>query len=276
MKKKAKRALIVDDSLMMRKQMSKTLANEGFEIIEAKSGGELLNSKKFKPSIATTGLLDYLVPDLFVLDVELGDMNGIEILVELKNHHTFKDIPAIVVSTHQDKETIINAISAGAADYVVKTGKFLEILAAKARRIFIHELSTFDITLESEFEWIKFGHKEMALALITVYNLSSHEPISTQEFVDLVICLQNNTKRYDWIFPLNDYNVAIVLPLVSIQDIFKIKNRLLEKVKTFIESLKVPVDMQIGFSHYPTNATSVEELISVAESQITRVEKDTG
>ena len=198
-------------------------------------------------------------------------MNGIEILIELKNHHTFKNIHAIVVSTRQDKETIINAISAGATDYVVKSGKFLEILAAKARRIFKKELSSFDTTLQSEFEWIKFGHKEMALALITIHNLSNNEPISSQKFVDLVLCLQKNTKRYDWIFPLDDYNVAVVLPLVSIQDIFKIKRRLLEDIKNLIKDIDVPIDVQIGFSHYPTNASTVAELIKVAESQINPV-----
>jgi len=271
MKKKAKKVLIVDGSKLTRVKISEKLVKEGFGVVEAESGGELLGSKKFNPSAETTGLLDWVVPDLFILDVGLEDMNGIELLISLKSHPTFKNIPAIVISSHQDRETIINAISAGAEDYVVKTGDYLPVLAAKVRRIFSDELSSFDITLQSEFEWIQFGHKEMAFALISIYNLSNNEPLSSQEFVDLVICLQKNTRRYDWIFPLDDYNVAVVLPLVSIQDIFRIKNRLLEEIKTLIENINVPVDVQVGFSHFPTNARSVKELISVAEEQITRV-----
>ena len=139
--------------------MAKTLVKEGFEIIEAESGNELLHSKKFNPSIEATGLLDRVVPDLFILDIELGDINGIDILKRVKKHRTFKDIPVIVISSHQDKDTISGAISAGAMDYVVKSGNYPPILTAKVKRLFEKELSTFNTTLQSEFEWIKFGKK---------------------------------------------------------------------------------------------------------------------
>jgi DNA-binding response OmpR family regulator len=271
MKKKAKKVLIVEDSKLTRIQMSEALVNEGFEVIGAERGAELLDSKKFNPSNETTGLLDLVVPDLFVLDVGLEDMNGIDVLIKLKEHHIFKDIPVIINSSHHDRDTIINAISAGAVDYVVKSGNYLPILVAKVRQIFKKELSSFETTLQSEFEWIKFGNKEMALAFISIHNTSNNNPLSSQEFVDLVIFLQKNTKHYDWIFPLDDYNVAVVLPLVTIQDIVKIKERLHEEIKSFIKDIKVPVDVQIGFSHYPTNASTVQELINVAEGQITRV-----
>jgi len=271
MKKKMKKVLLLDDSLTLRKGLAMDLAKEGFEVIEAASGSDLLDAKTFDPSIATTGLLDRVIPDIFILDIELPDMNGVDILKRLKQHRIFKDIPAVVISSHRDKNTITNAISAGAMDYVVKTGNFGPTLVAKVRRTFEKELSSFDTTIQSEFEWIKFGKKEMALAYITIRNSTDDSPLSSREFVDLVICLQRGTKHYDWIFTLDDYNVAIVLPLVTIQHIIGIKDRLHEEIQTFIKDIKIPVDVQIGFSHYPTNATTVQELISVAEGQISRV-----
>jgi len=101
-------ALIVDDHAFQRKVQSLILRENGFEVETAESGRKALD------------LLVKLRPQLIMLDIELPDMNGLELLRELREREAFKTTPVVVVSAHGDKTSVEAALSAGANSFLLK------------------------------------------------------------------------------------------------------------------------------------------------------------
>jgi len=101
--------LLVDDSQTMRRILKNTLTKAGYsEVLEAENGKdalEVLNSKK---------------PDLVLLDWNMPVMNGLEMLKAAKADDNVKHIPIIMVTSISEKEMVVEAIKAGAADYTTK------------------------------------------------------------------------------------------------------------------------------------------------------------
>ena len=65
-------------------------------------------------------LLEYFIPDLILLDVNMPDIDGYETIKSLKTNERFSDIPVIFVTGNSDRESVVKCLSLGAADYVVK------------------------------------------------------------------------------------------------------------------------------------------------------------
>jgi DNA-binding response OmpR family regulator len=60
-------------------------------------------------------------PDVILLDVLIYDMNGVEVLKQLKKEESTRDIPVFMLTNLAKKEVQQEALAAGAADYLVKT-----------------------------------------------------------------------------------------------------------------------------------------------------------
>lgn len=115
--KKNPEVLIVDDSVINIKILSKVLKNEGFEIraaLNGKLGLELIEKKR---------------PEVILLDVRLGDINGYEICKSLKKNEETMNIPVIFISAYNSEEDIIKGFEAGGVDYIKKPFNNSEIAA---------------------------------------------------------------------------------------------------------------------------------------------------
>ncbi len=102
------RILIVDDTEATRELLSRRLAREGHHIVEAENGRSALDriaSEKF---------------DLVLLDMMMPDINGYEVLTQLKADDRFRDIPVIVISALDEIDSVVRCIEAGAEDYLSK------------------------------------------------------------------------------------------------------------------------------------------------------------
>ena len=100
------RILIVDDDRAILKLMERVLRDEAYAIDLAQTGEEA----------RTLALVnDY---DGIILDLQLGDRHGFEILQELRRNG--RNTPVLLYSGQADKDSIVRGLDAGADDYVVK------------------------------------------------------------------------------------------------------------------------------------------------------------
>jgi len=65
-------------------------------------------------------LLEKIRPDLILLDVEMPEMGGYEVIQQLKGSQNTSDIPVIFLTAHDDEETEIKGRLLGAIDYITK------------------------------------------------------------------------------------------------------------------------------------------------------------
>ena len=106
-----RRIMIVDDSNFMRTMIKSVLIKAGYEIVaEAENGAVAV--QKYRQ----------VKPDLIMLDITMPEMTGIEALKQIKSE--FPHVKAIMVSAMGQKPMVMEAIEAGASDFVVKP--FLE------------------------------------------------------------------------------------------------------------------------------------------------------
>jgi class 3 adenylate cyclase len=101
--------LVVDDSRMMRAGLTRSLKQLGFnQISEAVDGKD-----------AITKLLEKSY-DLMLLDMEMPEMNGIEVLAAMRLNPKIEGVPVIVISGGEQIEMAVQCIEAGAEDYLTK------------------------------------------------------------------------------------------------------------------------------------------------------------
>ena len=105
----ALRFLIVDDFSTMRRIVRNLLKESGFaDADEAEDGVAALNklrNSKF---------------DFVVTDINMPNMNGFELLAEIKKDEKLKHLPVLMVTAEARKEDIVLAAQSGAAGYIVK------------------------------------------------------------------------------------------------------------------------------------------------------------
>ncbi len=107
--------LTADDDELVRDLLKHGLKEAKCKIVPAANGKkvlELLENTK-KHSILA-------VPDLIILDVNMPEMNGFEVLEALKKNPDTESIPVIMLTRCDEDENIIRGISQGAADYITK------------------------------------------------------------------------------------------------------------------------------------------------------------
>ena len=100
------RILVVDDDRAILKLIARVLRDESYAIDEASTGEEA----------RTLALVNEY--DGIVLDLQLGDRHGFEILQELRRNG--RRTPVLLYSGRSDTDTIVRGLDAGADDYVVK------------------------------------------------------------------------------------------------------------------------------------------------------------
>src|SRR6201987_5464076 len=102
------RILIVDDNESNRDMLSRRLQHEGYDVCIADSGHRALT------------LLNTREVDLILLDVMMPEMDGHDVLKELKADSRWRDIPVIMISALDEIESVVRCIERGAEDYLPK------------------------------------------------------------------------------------------------------------------------------------------------------------
>ena len=116
----SKKVLLVDDTRLNRELAKDILEMKGYQVIEAVDGKECFAS------------IHQHKPDIILLDIELPDMNGVEIVRIIKKDPETKNIPVIALTAHDQTEDTKNFLAAGFAGHIVKpfdVKKFSQLVA---------------------------------------------------------------------------------------------------------------------------------------------------
>jgi len=129
-----KKVLAVDDSETYLQQLADALRSEGYEVILARSGEDALE------------LLAVQQVDCVLLDLMMPGIGGRETCRRVKCVPAMRDIPIIMLTAVEDREAMIEGLSAGADDYIAKSSDFdvvrARVLAQIRRKQFEDEHRT--------------------------------------------------------------------------------------------------------------------------------------
>ncbi|KLU66606.1 transcriptional regulatory protein ZraR [Desulfosporosinus acididurans] len=105
--------LVIDDEERMCWALERALSHEGYQVMTATRGLEGIRLAKENE------------PSLVILDLKMPDLDGIEVLKELKS--LYPNVPVIMITAHGTIDTAIEAMKIGAMDYITKPFKLEKI-----------------------------------------------------------------------------------------------------------------------------------------------------
>ncbi|MDQ4077812.1 MAG: response regulator [Chloroflexota bacterium] len=100
--------LVVDDNRLNRLKLSRGLEQQGHAVALAENGHQALEMLRDEPF------------DVVLLDIIMPEMDGYEVLSQIKSDIALRDIPVIVISALDEMESVVRCIEMGAEDYLPK------------------------------------------------------------------------------------------------------------------------------------------------------------
>ena len=177
--------LVVDDEPQIRRMMRATLTGSGHQVDEARTGEEALD--KFRA----------FLPDLVLLDLNMPGMGGLEACRTMRNG---SDVPIIILTVRNAEKEKVEALDAGADDYVCKPFGMQELLArirAALRRAPSspeggpHSFSSQDLEIDFDNRRVRVNEKNVRLTpkeFELLRHLVSHggKPVPHRELLQAV------------------------------------------------------------------------------------------
>lgn len=100
--------LVVDDDMLNRVVLSTNLQEQGYEVATAENGREALEMLESRPF------------DVVLLDLLMPEMDGYQVLEQMKRDNIQREIPVIIISALDEMESVLRCIEMGATDYLPK------------------------------------------------------------------------------------------------------------------------------------------------------------
>jgi chemosensory pili system protein ChpA (sensor histidine kinase/response regulator) len=113
-------AMVVDDSITVRRVTQRLLERNGMRVITARDGMDAV------------ALLQDNVPDVILLDIEMPRMDGYEVAAHVRNDPRLKDVPIIMITSRVGEKHRARAIELGVDDYLGKPYQEAQLLDAIA------------------------------------------------------------------------------------------------------------------------------------------------
>lgn len=123
-----KRLLVVDDSATMRRMVIASLRElKGIQFHEAGNGLEAIE------------YLALAAVDLILLDLNMPDMHGLDVVKFVQQHTAYRSIPIVVLTTRSDAETRAAAMAAGASLFMTKPFEPKELVGHVTKLLHLNE-----------------------------------------------------------------------------------------------------------------------------------------
>jgi len=164
--------LIIDDEGQIRKLLEITLQSNDYNVVQSGTAKEGMVAAANHP------------PDLIILDLGLPDMNGHEVLQQLREWYTN---PIIILSVQSDEEDIIKALDNGANDYLVKPFRTGELLARIRSALRSH-------IPDETVPVVNIGDLQIDLALRIVKKKDETIKLTSTEYTLLALFAKNEGK----------------------------------------------------------------------------------
>jgi two-component system KDP operon response regulator KdpE len=215
------KVLVVDDEPPIRKLLRMGLGTQGYQIIDA-------------PNAKTA--LDLMAdePDLVILDLCLPDMQGLELLRQIRQRR--ENLPIVVLSSRGDEVAKVEALDLGADDYVTKPFGMEELLA-RIRAALRHQLQ-----VQGERPVFKLGDLSVDLVRRIVKLGGKEVKLSPKEYELLRIMVQHAGKVLTHKFLLNQLWSTPIDP---------------QYLRVYVRQLRSKIEPDPGRPHYIQTETGI-------------------
>ncbi len=137
--------LIVDDDRTMRSLLNLAMEEEGYRVVEAENGEQCLSE------------FAHFQPDLMLLDAVMPDIDGFTCCQKIRRLPGSDRIPILMITVLDDRESVEQAFSAGATDYITKP-IYWSVLSQRVRRLLTNnqtwsELAAVEEKLRQQQAW---------------------------------------------------------------------------------------------------------------------------
>ncbi|MDQ2756772.1 MAG: response regulator [Actinomycetota bacterium] len=105
------RALVIDDSRVMRTLLARDLTRVGYEVLQAEDGQKALDVLE---SVGAD------LPDLCTIDWNMPVMDGLTFVQRVRQHTGWRGITLMMVTTESEHHQVVRALAAGAHEYLMK------------------------------------------------------------------------------------------------------------------------------------------------------------
>jgi len=217
--------LVVDDSRTMRLALIRALNNLGFRnITEATNGRHALELVLANPF------------DLMLLDMEMPEMNGMEVLAALRANPVLAGLPVIVISGAEQMESAVQCIEAGAEDFLPKPFNPTLLRARVTTSLEKKRLRDLDRQRLTELQAAKLKAEEATKAKSDFLANMSHEIRTPMNAIiglsHLALKTPLNTKQRDYVSKVHNAGISLLGIINDILDFSKIEAGKLDIEKT--------------------------------------------
>lgn len=143
--------LVVDDNEMNRDMLTRRLSRRGFDVTPSDSGMDALEKIR--------GHRYHLV----LLDIMMPEVDGIEVLEQVRESRTETELPVIMVTAKDQSEDVVKALDKGANDYVTKPIDFPVLLARVRTHLIVKHLS------DQKDEFLRIASHDLKNPLMSIY-----------------------------------------------------------------------------------------------------------
>ncbi len=281
--------LAIDDSELIHRLLRSRLASERLELHCAMSGRDGLRVARM------------LKPDVVLLDVDLGDMDGFDVLVSLKENPETQDIAVIFVSAGTDTASKVRGLDLGAVDFITKPFDIVELKARLRSALRVQHLiqmlaqraqidgltglwnrTYFDRRLNDEFsEAVRHG-RPLSLMIVDIDNFKQTNDQYGHLFGDMVIerfaQILSSGRASDVAARYGGEEFGIILPNIAAVEAAEVAERYRAQLEaiTWSDHPGLVVTGSFGICDLDRlgTPTTVDRLFATADAALYRAKQD--
>jgi len=284
--------LIVDDEEVARYTVEVLLSKEGYNLVFAENGEEALKKA------------EELVPDLMLLDVMMPGMDGFEVCQHLRANKRLGELPIVMITALDDRDSKLRGIKAGADDFMSKPFDRAELRARvrtitrlnRYRRLIETEeqlayLANYDTLtdlpnrsllmerMRQALDRASRTHQNVAILVLGLDNFQIVNDTLGHEEGDKMLCevaqrlTQTVSTMGATVARLSGDEFVVMFDTDNlVKDVSKVVQSLLEKIslQMKIDNQEMVITASIGISTYPTDGTEVSLLLKNADTAMSR------